>query len=367
MYYLTGSEAKMLLIPGSALTIGGTVGFLYRHELTLNLRNGTYRYKKGFFTANVLNGTFDDFKGLAFCCERRRGSQSEHTVWAIYLLWKDGKRVNINESHNEVKGHRNLESFAKKLNLRIYDQTGAETVITEPSELNLSLRERSSQREDGSYKILGETNSANQTIAPSVQTLHPETHRSQGEFAGRTVNILSNPPWGVKTSHILEGDRHHFILPMRGLNFELFVLVIFGCFWNGFLLFVSGRILAGGASIQNLLFLSPFYVAGIAIAIFVIYSAFNRTHLLVSPQNVTMYIFFLGRKWHQKKVSTDKIEEVKLEKVSKISGFGIKEQREITIRTDEIYLKFGKHLKETEKEWFVESIKSIILADRETH
>jgi hypothetical protein len=262
----------------------------------------------------------------------------------IYLLWKDGKRVNIGEFCDEVKAHINLESFAKKLNLRIYDQTGAETVITEPNELDLPLREKIKKERQ---------------VKDSKKIAKPAVRRE--EFSpSRKDDILLKPPW-VTTSYTFERGVHHFVLPREGFSFGLVPIIIFICFWYGLLHFFGGK----GAPIFFQLFLIPFYAAGIALIIRVLYSILSQTHLLVSPHSVTMYNVFLWWKWRPNTVSTDKIEEVKFERVSGKSNFRIgssAEQLEIAIRTDEKYLKFGKHLGEAEKEWLAASIKSIISA-----
>ncbi|HUH83519.1 MAG TPA: hypothetical protein VLX85_02855, partial [Stellaceae bacterium] len=117
---------------------------LRRETLTLDLLDGSYRYRRGLWPKlETKEGALSEFKSLALDVLVEPGSKgAEIVTWIISLHLADDATIALTNDGSETLAYRHLADFAKRLNLPVLDRTGPTERVIAPADIDRPLADQ---------------------------------------------------------------------------------------------------------------------------------------------------------------------------------------------------------------------------------
>lgn len=301
----------------------------FRSAKEFDPRRRKWRVWWGFvFPWRVREGDFDDVERIEMTREKRTkssGSGSNRTtrtviVFPVRVHLKGGEPIDVKEPEDFLEARGLAERISKAAEKPLHDRSGEQLVVTQPDELDMSIREKVRRR--------GE---------PLEIPPEPAQKRSKYEIDGTTVRFVLPPPgMGQAVVGILVATAP-----------AVFVYFIF------FRHFLGEEGMPGAVRYIFMAFLGLFIIIPALAGFSIVTKALGSgAEVEASPDYVR-----LRRKgllgWRTTELSADDIEEVA---VRGLSTGG----REIVVVSDEKVISFGRMLEDGEKRWVAKVIEIIL-------
>lgn len=313
-WYVMAPMGLLFMLVGLAL-------MAYRQASEFDGRRREWRTWWGFVVPwRVRAGSFDELAQVQIRREVRRSKNSTYVVFPVRVIVGGGADVTLESSRDFLAARRAAERLAGVCGLPIYDYSGDGLKITEPADLDASLKEKA-KRAERSFAIPAE----------------PASRRCQYEVDGASVRFRLPAAGGA---HVL-GGLIALVLPavfvyfffLRPLLADDDMPAAFKMLFIAFVCFI-------GLLLPALFGLATVYKA-----------VFGETEVAASPEGVTVRRRgLLG--WRSQRLAADDIEEVAVRALGS----------EVVVVSDVQALRFGRHLGADEKQWPARVLEMILSA-----
>ncbi len=327
----------------SLFVAAGVFGIFWRHELDIDIDRRRVKVRRGFWPAPTeSNRQLDEADGIWLTMEyRSSGSKSKRKVpwWFVSLKFAgDKKGTRIFVTSDEIEGYAKWEHFAERLKLDGVDATGAEP-----------QRKRWESLDEKLVSAGGDDRPVRAPAPP----------------AGTLIRTRSNRGW------------KEVLLPARGFNGGLVILVIFGGVFAAFGLAAAAAALGvldmevQGSEIAMAIVPPVFVLVGLGIIWLGIVGSYKETIVGVVGGELFIEGQAFGRRSGRRAIPLADIESVSVAgDVRSRSRTGVKvevggmrlgkktyrdRENEIVVCSDRQILRFGSSLPESDRAWLADA------------